>query len=99
MCELDAVLFAISEYRIKKLLHCVCILVFGVEIVVADKIEEIGSGMVVVDEALVNVCWESAGVVLGNFSFRNEFLFDAGCWVFAEFVEECFWFLGFSVDA
>lgn len=65
---------------------------------VADECEEVGSGVVVVDEALVDVRWEPAGVVVGDFSFRNEFFFDVGCWVFAEFVEECFWFLGFDVD-
>lgn len=73
-------------------------MVFGVEVMISDKREEVGSGVVVVDEALVDVCWESAGVVCGYFSFCDEFLFDAGCWVFAKFVEECFWFLCFDVD-
>lgn len=65
---------------------------------IADKCEEVGSGVVVVDEALVDICRESAGVVFWYFSFCDEFFLDAGCWVFSEFVEDCFWLLGFGVD-
>ena len=73
-------------------------MVFGVEVMISDKCEEVGSGVVVVNEALVDICREPAGVVFWYFSFCDEFLFDAGCWVFAKFVEECFWFLCFDVD-
>ena len=49
-------------------------MVFGVEVMISDKREEVGSGVVVVDEALVDVCWESAGGGWGGFFFFFFFL-------------------------
>lgn len=73
-------------------------MVLGVEVMIADKREEVGSGVIVVNEALVDICREPAGIVVRDFSLCDEFFLDAGCWIFAEFVEDCFWLLGFGVD-
>lgn len=73
-------------------------MVLGVEVMVADKCEEVGSGVVVVDEALVDVYREPASVVFRDLSFCDEFFLDTGYWVFAEFAENCFWLLDFGVD-